>query len=212
MAALPKSLLWSRLDTTGTEHAVLDDRSGLYARGNAIAADPLPHTIRYSLQVDEGWATVRFEVTSEGAGWVRSVKLARAAGRWHVTASEQGDLDAALRAHGAAAVGQPGVSDADLLDAVLDVDLGGCPLTNTLPIRRLGLLDAEPGSEHTITAAWVLVPSLVIVPSEQTYTIIDKTHQRYSSGTFRADLTLDEHGYVEHYPAMATRVGTNRHR
>ena len=85
MPVLPRSLLWRRLDTAGTEHALLSEQSGLYARGTMVAADPVPFTCGYELLVDEGWVSVRLAVTAEGAGWLRSVNLERAAGRcgWH---------------------------------------------------------------------------------------------------------------------------------
>jgi hypothetical protein len=196
-------VLWDRLDTAGAEHVLLDDRTGLYARGTMLAGDPIPHTVRYSLQTDQGWASVRLEVTAEGAGWLRSVRLERAAGEWHVSAGEQGDLDAALVAAGRARAGLPGAEEPERLGQALDVDLGACPLTNTLPIRRLGLLGAAAGTSRTITAAWVLVPALVVLPSQQTYTVLDERHIRYSSGDFRADLTVDDGGYVVHYPGLA---------
>lgn len=196
-------MLWDRLDTAGAEHVLLDDRTGLYARGTMLAGDPIPHTVRYSLQTDQGWASVRLEVTAEGAGWLRSVRLERAAGEWHVSAGEQGDLDAALVAAGRARAGLPGAEEPERLGQALDVDLGACPLTNTLPIRRLGLLGAAAGTSRTITAAWVLVPALVVLPSQQTYTVLDERHIRYSSGDFRADLTVDDGGYVVHYPGLA---------
>jgi hypothetical protein len=99
----------------------------------------------------------------------------------------------------------PGSEDPDRLGDALDVDLGHSPLTNTLPIRRLGLLSAPPGTSHTITAAWVLVPGLVVMPSRQTYTALGGGQVRYSSGTFTADLTVDADGYVTHYPGLAQR-------
>ena len=204
MSVLPKTLIWDRLDTSGAEHVLYDDRAGLYARGTMVAADPVPHVVRYSLQVDGAWASGRLEVTAEGAGWLRSVKLERAAGEWHVSAGEQGDLDAALRTAGRARMELPGSEEPERLDPALDVDLGDCPLTNTLPIRRLGLLGAPAGTTRTITAAWVLVPSLAVLPSQQTYTVLDARHVRYASGTFTADLTIDDAGYVVHYPGLAT--------
>src|SRR5437773_10831318 len=100
MAVLPQSILWRRLDTVGAEHVLLAERSGLYARGTMVAAEPVPFTCGYELLVDEGWVSARLAVTAEGAGWLRSTKLERAAGRWRVTASEQGDLDPALLAAG----------------------------------------------------------------------------------------------------------------
>lgn len=210
MAVLPRTLLWDRLDTVGSEHVLFDDRTGLYARGTMLAEDPLPHTARYSLQTDERWASVRLEVTFEGAGWLRSVRLERAAGEWHVSAGEQGDLDAALAATGRAPAGLPGCEEPERLGDALDVDLGACPLTNTLPIRRLGLSGAAAGTSTTITAAWVLVPSLQVLPNRQTYTVLDSTHIRYASGDFTADLTVDEQGYIAHYPGLASRSTVDR--
>jgi uncharacterized protein len=204
VSVFPRTLLWDRLDTAGAEHVLIDDRTGFYARGTMIAADPLPHTARYSVQADEGWASVRLEVNVAGAGWLRSVRLERAAGEWHVSAGEQGDLDAALANAGRAGAGLPGCEEPERLVDALDVDLGNCPLTNTLPVRRLGLLGAAAGTSRTILAAWVLVPSLVVLPSRQTYTVLDAGHVRFASGDFSADLTIDPRGYVTHYPGLAT--------
>ncbi len=168
-----------------------------------IATDPVPHTVRYSLLVDRDWATQRLEVTAEGAGWLRSVRLERAAGDWHVSAGEQGDLEAALVAAGRARMPLPGSEEPERLAEALDVDLGDCPLTNTLPIRRLGLLGAPVGTSRTITAAWVLVPSLAVIASQQTYTVLGEGRVRYASGTFAADLTVDPDGFVLHYPGLS---------
>jgi hypothetical protein len=206
MPVLPRSILWRRLDTVGTEHVLLAEQSGLYARGTIVSAEGVPHTCGYELLVDDGWGTVRLNVTAEGAGWLRSVKLERAAGRWRVTAGEQGDLDAALVAARHARVGLPGIEEPAQLRDALDIDLGSCPLTNTPPIRRLGLLHAKPGTTSTLAVAWVLVPSLEVVAARQTYTALGEGRVRYESGSFKADLTLDEQGYVVHYPGLAERV------
>src|SRR5947207_4433261 len=126
MSVLPHALIWQRLDVTGAEHVTFDDRSGLVARGVAVAADPVPYACRYDLMTDDSWATVRFEATVEGAGWLRSVRMERAAGRWRVTTAEQGDPDAALRAARRAAPPQPRREDPAYLD--LDVDPAGPPV------------------------------------------------------------------------------------
>ena len=121
---------------------------------------------------------------SEGAGWARGVRLELAAGRWRVTTSEQGDLDAALVARGHARAGLPGIEDPDLLYGAFDVDLSGSPLTNTLPIRRLELLTAEIGVSHRVSVAWVLVPSLEVVQADQIYTPLGENRVRFASETF----------------------------
>lgn len=205
MTTLPRALFWQRSDITGVDHALLDDRSGLRARGVAVAAAPLPHTCRYELVTDERWATVRLDVAVEGAGWLRTVRLEHAAGRWRVTTSEQGSLDRAQRAAGRRGTDLPGLEDPDRIAGAVDVDLAAAPLFNTLPVRRLGLLEAEPGTSHELTMAWVVLPSLQVVPSTQTYTALGAGRVRYVSGTATADLELDEDGYVRHYPGLASR-------
>jgi hypothetical protein len=206
MPVLRRSLLWRRLDTTGAEHALIDERVGLRARGTIVAAAPLAYTLGYELLTDDAWASARLAVTVEGAGWLRTVKLERAGGRWRVTASEQGDLDAALVSAGHARVELPGCEEPGELFDALDVDLGYSPLTNTLPLRRLGLLGAAPGTTQAVAMAWVLVPSLQVVAAKQRYTVLGEGRVRYESGTFAADLTIDGDGYVTRYPGLAERA------
>jgi hypothetical protein len=205
MSTMPRSLYWARTDTAGADHALVDDRRGLSAQGTALAATPVPYTCRYELLVDEAWATVRLEVTCTGAGWLRNLRLERAAGRWRAGTAEQGDLDAALVAAGRPGVGLPGTEDPDRLATALDVDLGGAPLFNVLPLRRLGLCHTAPGTTRRVIVAWVLVPSLVVVPAEQVYTVLPGGGVRLDSEGFTAELTLDPDGYVLRYPGLALR-------
>jgi hypothetical protein len=82
------------------------------------------------------------------------------------------------------------------LKGCTDVDLGCSPSTNTLPIRRLRL---AVGGSHRIQAAWVRFPELTIVKAAQTYTRLDEFTYRYASGTFEAELTVDDDGLVTTY-------------
>jgi hypothetical protein len=204
MAVLSKALLWRRLDAAGAEHALVDDANGLHARGTMTSAVPLPFVCRYEVYTDDAWVTARCEAAVEGANFLRVVRLERAASRWRVTASEQGDLDAALVAAGHPRAGLPGAEDPQRLASALDVDLGYSPLTNTLPLRRLGPL--EPNVSHPIEVAWILLPSLEVVPSTQTYTGLGSDRVRFTSGSFTTDITVDPDGYVVHYPGLAERV------
>jgi hypothetical protein len=145
-------------------------------------------------------------VTAEGAGWARTVRLDADDGRWRVTASEQGDLDAALTAAGHPGAGLPGAEDPDRLYGAFDVDLTGSPLTNTLPVRRLGLLKSQAGVAHRVSVAWVLLPSLEVIRVDQIYTALDGHRVRCAGETFNADLTLDDEGFVVDYPGLAERV------
>jgi hypothetical protein len=206
MRPLPTSLFWERTDTTGVEHALLDAGTGLYAHGTAIAVDPVAYTCHYEVQTDPAWTSAHLDVTAQGAGWSRSVRLELAAGRWRATTAEQGNLDAVLSAAGHAGAAMPGIEDPDSLYGAFDVDLGGSPLTNTLPIRRLNLLTAQVGVAHRLTVAWLLLPSLEVVQADQIYTPLGDGRIRFASETFSADLTVDEDGFVIDYPGLAKRV------
>ena len=203
---LPTGLFWERRDAAGAEHALLEARDGLYAHGTALAAAPVPFACHYEVRTGSDGVTSRLDVRTEGAGWARSVRLELAAGRWRVTASEQGDLDAALVAAGHARAGLPGCADPDLLYGAFDVDLGGSPLFNSLPIRRLGLLASETGVAHRLSVAWVLVPSLEVVQADQIYTPLGGNRVRFASETFSADLICDDDGFVTDYPGLARRA------
>jgi hypothetical protein len=197
MTVLPRALAWQRTDATGGEFAGFDDRRGLHARGLAFSAEPTLYSCRYELITDDAWASSRLEITAEGAGWLRTLRMERATGRWRVTTAEQGNLEKASHF--------PGIEDPHRLADVLDVDLYNSPLTNTLPIRRLGLLGRPAGTQRTITAAWVLLPSLAVLPLEQTYTVLGDGRVNYASKGFTADLEIDEGGYVVSYPGLARR-------
>ncbi|MGK5445630.1 putative glycolipid-binding domain-containing protein [Micromonospora sp. URMC 105] len=203
---MPRSLFWSRTDVAGAEHAVLDDGPGFVAHGTQVAVEPVPWTCRYQLTAGADGATTSLHVAVEGAGWSRNVRLERRADGWRVTTAEQGDLDAALRAAGHPPAGLPGAEDPDRLHDALDVDLSGSPLFNTLPIRRLGLTTGAPDLAHTVTVAWVRLPSLEVVPAEQVYTPLGPGRVRFAADTFRADIVLDADGLVLRYPGLAERA------
>jgi uncharacterized protein len=200
MTLLPRALAWQRTDTTGGEFAGFDDHDGLVARGTAFTAAPVAYACRYELSTDSRWASSRLDVTVEGQGFLRTLTMERASGRWRITTSERGNLNAV-----APTAPLAGTEDPDRLADALDVDLYASPLTNTLPIRRLNLLGRDAGTTTTIVVAWVLLPSLAVVPSEQTYIVLGDGKIRYASGTFTADLAVDEAGFVVEYPGLARR-------
>ncbi|MBA3489855.1 MAG: putative glycolipid-binding domain-containing protein [Longispora sp.] len=206
MDTLPRALMWNRLDTTGTDVVFIDDRRGLAARGTATAATPVPYTCRYDLTTEDSGASERLDVQTEGAGWRRQVKLERTIRQWRVTASEQGDLSNALTHAGHAPVGLAGAENPDLFTDAVDVELACAPLFATLPIRRLGLLKEQSRNGHRVTVAWILVPSLEVVAAGRIYSRVDHSTVQLSMEGFTTQLTIDDGGYVTHYPGLVTRV------
>jgi hypothetical protein len=88
------------------------------------------------------------------------------------------------------------------VEGALDCDLAFSPLTNFMPARRLA---GEP-ADHVM--AWVSVPELGVLRSEQRYEPIDARHVRFIglADGFTADLELDADGLVVRYPRLAERV------
>lgn len=151
----------------------------------------------WMLDASTDWITSRIHVQVQGAGWQRSLELIRDSdGVWDQTVSLSGIQPAEMP--------EPGIAPGTDLSSALDVDLGKCPLTNVMPIRRLGLLSGDVPKTQLIMA-WIDMPSLRVIASDQYYSSIDSRHVRYASGTRGVDvsLTVDANGVVTQYPDLA---------
>lgn len=195
MTDLP--VTWRGWDDPGRiDHAVLRlGTDGMSGHGTSVSAD---HALSWSLDATAGWVTRTLAVTVHGDGWMRSLLLARADdGTWTGDTTTRGDAD----------LPSPGLVDREALRGALDCDLGLCPATNTMPIRRLGLLDADV-PDTSLVMAWVEVPSLRVIRSDQVYGSAGPGRVRYRSYSrdFHAELTVDEHGVVLDYPGLARRI------
>ena len=168
---------WRRTDEVRTdEHCTISVRdSGLSLVGTVLgAAGGLPVRIEYRILADGAGATTAVHVRDSRGFVARQLTLARdAKGNWTVN----------------------GAADRTLKGCV-DVDLGCSPSTNTLPIRRLRL---GIGGSATIQAAWVRFPELTVEKAAQTYSRPDEFTYRYASGTYEADLVVDDDGVVANY-------------
>lgn len=157
----------------------------LTARGRAVGLVPEPYWLAYTLDTVEAYVTSRLRVTVETETETRTLDLRNDAGRWTVDAEHRPDLDGAL-----------------------DCDLGLCPLTNTMPVLRHGLLGQPGTGPHTFLMAWVSVPGLQVSADRQTYTPLARTGHgariRYESGDFASDIEFDADGLVLDYPRLAT--------
>lgn len=93
-----------------------------------------------------------------------------------------------------------------------NVELGGAdffdvfasPFFNSLPVMRDGLL--VPGPPRDYVMAFVQVPELTVVRSDQRYEPRGDRIVRYSSGTFAADIAFDEDGFVTTYQGFLERI------
>lgn len=170
----------------------------LTAHGTQLAVDPLPYRLDYTVTTGADLVTERLLVTVRGAGWDRRLDLRRDAAGWTVETT----------ATGSPPLPDPGGDPATFADAV-DCDLGRCPLTNVMPVRRAGL-HRRPGAGDFVMAL-VAVPELVVTRSPQRYTHVRRLDDGgavvgFACGDFRTELTLDGEGFVTAYPGLVRRV------
>ena len=172
-----RRVAWRRSDEVeADEHCTLTLRdTGLSLVGTVLGSEAgLPVRVEYRVLTDREGMTTAAHARDLRGFETRTITLERnAKGSWTVD----------------------GVA-ARALKGCTDVDLGCSPSTNTLPIRRLRL---GIGTSQVIQAAWVRFPELTVVKAAQTYTRLDEFTYHYASGTFEADLTVDEDGLVAGY-------------
>ena len=171
------------------------------ATGVGVGTDPLPYRLDYELDCGDDYITSWLTVRAQGAGWQRKLELARDPdGKWSVQASADGDPGLPL---------PPPGGDPAAFQRALDCDLGECPVTNTMPVLRHGMLGG--GEPREFVMAWVSVPDLSVRASAQRYTFIEHDSAglsviRYQSGDFSADVAFDADGFVVDYPGLGRRA------
>ncbi|MEP6638244.1 MAG: putative glycolipid-binding domain-containing protein [Chloroflexota bacterium] len=172
-----RRVAWRRSDEVATdEHCTLTVRDGgLSMVGTVLGAEGgVPVRVEYRVLADGAGLTTAVHVRDLRGFEQRTMTLERdAKNNWSV----DGTVVKALK-------------------GCTDVDLGCSPSTNTLPVRRLRL---GIGAKNTIKAAWIRFPELTVVKAAQTYTRLDEFTYRYTSGTFTAELTVDDDGLVASY-------------
>jgi hypothetical protein len=172
-----RRVAWRRSDEVeADEHCTLTRRdTGLALVGTVLGSEAgVPVRIEYRVMADASGHTTAVHVRDLRGFEQRAIALERdAKGNW--------------RLDGVAARSLRGCTD---------VDLGCSPSTNTLPIRRLHL---AVGASKTIAAAWLRFPELKVEQAAQTYTRLDERTYRYASGSFEAELTVDDEGLVTAY-------------
>ena len=156
--------------------------NGWRLMGELDVAEPgVTAALRYAIECDPAWRTRSAVIEGEANGSpVRFSLAADGAGGW------TGD----------------GIALPELAGA-LDVDLGFTPVTNTLPIRRLGL---AVGESAAVRSAWLRFPELRLEPLEQTYTREAERTFRYRAVVdgepFVARLDIDPFGRVMRYEGL----------
>ncbi len=181
-----REVMWRRtMDDLSFELARVDHGDdGVRLSGTVLAAEAgAPLRVEYTVTCDNRWRTRSVVVTQVHAGRRQQLLLDHDGnGAWL--------LD-----------GRP----APALEGCTDVDLGISPITNALPVSRLGLAEGEVGQ---IRAAWVRFPTLEVVPADQSYERLAELRYRYRSRAsgFQAEIEVDGDGLPVDYAGIWKRV------
>ena len=194
-----RAVVWDGLDEARLELALVHlTPTELGASVTQVGTRPMPYRLTYHLATASGFGTQELVAVSEGAGWRRRLELRRGLdGAWSAAVESEGQPDL------------PRIEDLSELSDAIDCDVGRSPLTNTLPVLRLGLLD---GGEAELVMAWVSVPDLRVLRSEQRYEFVSAERGeviiRYvvRHRTYVGEVTFDPDGIVLHYPDLARRL------
>jgi uncharacterized protein len=200
---MAKDVGWTALQWPSLEHVILSGgagepagagrsdagadpaQAGPRAEGRLVLADPGLVSVSYVLTCLPGWEFSSLTVSVTSAAGERALTLTCAGGRWLADGRPRPDLSGCI-----------------------DIDINRSPLTNTLPIRRL---DWSGGQAHELEVAYVSVPELEVTKAAQRYVRLDNTGSgtsafRYESGSFAADLPVDDSGLVLDYPGLWRRL------
>lgn len=176
-----ESILWRRRDSPGHEFCrLLLKGSNWHLAGTAVfSQSQQPCCLNYLVICNSEWKTLSAKVAGFVGDYEVQIELSvDSARRWRLNGRESSEV-----------VG------------CTDVDLAFSPSTNLLPIRRLNL---DIGEEAEVRAAWLRFPDFALEPLEQIYRRIDAATYRYesSSGSFVAELRVNEAGFVTLYPNL----------
>jgi hypothetical protein len=177
--------LWQWLQGTGLERFELVRASDNWIfRGTILTlAAGTAAEARYEIVCDRSFRTRRANVSVRDATGEHALQIATENGQWYENGRENKTVVGAL-----------------------DIDLGGSPSTNTLPIKRLKLEIGQTSGKFM--AAWVRFPDLTLQPLPQEYIRLADRQYRYSSrsGAFVANLLVDDDDLVLDYESFCQRV------
>lgn len=194
ISRLPQHIMWSAWTGPGLEHLQLREvQQDIIADGLILGVhEHRPFRVHYQIHTTNDFR-------------LRSVRV-------NVLSDEPQSLS--LLTDGLGAWTTESAEAIPLLSGCLDVDISLTPFTNTLPIRRLAL---QPGSQATLSMAYIAVPMMQLQVRQQRYTCLEVTplgaRYRFESlehgvSSFTAELPVDRDGLALEYPGLFRRTGT----
>lgn len=189
---MEKSIVWKGLDDDTEEHCSInyhDDCIKVHSEIEGWANNKAVY-VEYWLKLAPNWDVMEFEVTTHIADTEFIYALTRDEdGNWK---DKQGKI-------------HPQFKNCRYIDITLT------PFTNTLPVNGLHL---KEGEGHDIEVVYINVLKHEMAPFKQRYTKLKSQQYKYENrdGSFSADITVDEDGFVTHYPGLFEMIRVIKHK
>jgi hypothetical protein len=171
---------WQRTDTVGTEMVFWPDIGRAAADGTGVIVGRPAYTVQWHTEAGAGLTVRALTVACRGAGWTRTLRLARQGPRWACRTEATGELAAPL----------PGVDDAAPLDPDAVVRLADSPIFVSWAVRRLRLSPAA--GVVRVPTVRVLTPSLTVLPGVSTYHLVGPGRLRIAGDEPASVYDLDD--------------------
>ena len=174
------AIQWRRLDTSGSESALLDETTkGWLLTGCAVFLnDRHPCGLTYAIECAKDWHTMSANIAGHIGTKYCNYQIDVKGGCWRMNGK-----------------------DCPQVNGCIDIDIGFSPSTNLLPIKRKPLVEGE---SMEVKAAWLQFPGMELTPLTQIYTRETDNQFRYESleSGFTCTIEINQDGLVTSYPGF----------
>lgn len=183
---MQRTIVWKGLDVDTDETCAVNYHDNDITVRSEISgwADGKPLTVEYFIRLGKSWDVLQFEVTAQVGTQVNRYAMHRDdSGKWRETGGEE----------------SPEFEGCDYIDISLT------PLTNSLPINGLGLLE---GTSKYTDVVYIDVLDNKLRRDRQQYTKLSRLKYKFvnDGGDFTAEIDVDEQGFVTDYPNLFENI------
>ena len=181
---MQSNILWFGIEYYSLENCIIDSKNDSITIKSTILGlyNEKLYQVKYVINLNQSWQVYFCCVESQFNNRVKSFEFSKDQNqKWSLNGKYQPEFDGCM-----------------------DVDIPLTPLTNSLPINRLGLND---GQEEKIDVIYIDLLDENIRPVKQKYKRISTEIYKYENipNDFEAEIKVDNLGFVVDYPQLFKR-------
>ncbi|WP_223609342.1 putative glycolipid-binding domain-containing protein [Chryseobacterium sp. OSA05B] len=177
-------LIWRGINYHSLEYFNLNHKNNLYVVESTIIGSYKENLYKviYELIIDNHWLISEFKIISEVNSIRHLITGKKIGNQWEINGLIKSDFN-----------------------GFEYIDISLTPSTNSLPINNLHLKTNHP---KEISVIYIDVLNHQIKTTYQRYTKVNDCHYFYENieNDFKADLLIDEKGWVQKYPGLFEKV------